>query len=58
MGFFTASVAWSIALAFISFKSGQIMGNQIKRIFSIISAIIFLILACYVFLNGYNTLIK
>jgi L-lysine exporter family protein LysE/ArgO len=57
-GFFTASLVWSIVLSYISFKGGQLMKNRIKKIFSIISALIFLILAIYVFLDGYKTLIK
>ena len=55
-GFFTSSIVWSIFLAYISYKGGQLMKHSIKRIFSIISAIIFLFLAAYVFLNGYKTL--
>lgn len=57
-GFFTSSVTWSIILAYISYKGGQIMRNQMKKIFSILSAVIFLMLAIYVFIDGYKTLIK
>jgi L-lysine exporter family protein LysE/ArgO len=57
-GFFSASLVWSFTLAFISYKGGQIMKNQIKKLVSIISAIVFLILAVYIFINGYITLIK
>jgi L-lysine exporter family protein LysE/ArgO len=57
-GFFTSSISWSLMLAFISYKGGQLMKNQIKKIFSIASAIIFLILAIYLFLDGFKTLIK
>lgn len=57
-GFFIASIIWSFILAFISFKGGQIIKSKIKSIFSILSAIIFLILAIYVFMDGYETLIK
>jgi L-lysine exporter family protein LysE/ArgO len=57
-GFFIASITWSFALAFISYKGGQLMKDKIKRIFSIISALIFLALAIYVFVDGYRTLIK
>jgi L-lysine exporter family protein LysE/ArgO len=57
-GFFTASLVWSIVLSYISFKGGQLMKSRIKKIFSVLSALIFLILAIYVFLDGYKTLIK
>jgi L-lysine exporter family protein LysE/ArgO len=57
-GFFASSVVWSIILAYISFKGGQIMRNKIKKIFSVLSAVIFLILAIYVFIDGYKSLIK
>ncbi len=57
-GFFTSSVTWSFMLAYVSYKGGQLMRNQIKRLFSILSTIIFLVLAIYVFLEGYKTLIK
>ncbi len=55
-GFTASSLVWSLFLAYISFKGGQLMKNRIKKIFSVLSAIIFLILAVYVFINGYNTL--
>ena len=57
-GFFTASLVWSIVLSYISYKGGQLIKNRIKKIFSILSALIFLILAIYVFIDGYKTLIK
>jgi L-lysine exporter family protein LysE/ArgO len=57
-GFFTSSLTWSLMLAYVSYKGGQIMGNKIKRIFSLISVIIFLLLAYYVFMDGYGTLIN
>jgi L-lysine exporter family protein LysE/ArgO len=57
-GFFTSSLVWSIVLSYISYKGGQLMKNRIKKIFSILSALIFLILAIYVFLDGYKTLIN
>ena len=57
-GFFTSSVTWSLLLAYVSFKGGQLMGDKIKRIFSILSVLIFLMMALYIFLNGYNNFIK
>jgi L-lysine exporter family protein LysE/ArgO len=57
-GFFAASVIWSVFLAYISFKGGQMMKDKIKKIFSIISALIFLLLAVYVFWDGFNSLIN
>ena len=57
-GFTMASFVWSIVLSYISFKGGQLMKNRIKRIFSVLSACIFMVLAVYVFLDGYKTLIK
>lgn len=56
-GFIAASLSWSVILAYISYKSGQLLQTHIKRIFSVLSAIIFLILAFYIFINGYKTLI-
>jgi L-lysine exporter family protein LysE/ArgO len=58
VGFFTASLIWSFFLSYVSYKGGQLMKNQIKKIFSVISAIIFLFLAVYVFIDGYKALIK
>jgi L-lysine exporter family protein LysE/ArgO len=57
-GFFASSVTWSIMLAFISYKGGQLMGNKVKRIFSILSILIFLLMAVYIFLDGYKNLIR
>lgn len=57
-GFFTAAIVWSTIIAALSHKSGQLMHNRIKRIFSALAAIIFLIFAAYVFYHGYTTLIK
>jgi L-lysine exporter family protein LysE/ArgO len=57
-GFTSSSLVWSIMLAYVSFKGGQLMKNNIKRLFSILSAVIFLILAIYVFWDGYQKLIK
>jgi L-lysine exporter family protein LysE/ArgO len=57
-GFSFSSLLWGIMLAFVSYKGGQLMKDKIKRIFSILSALIFLILAVYVFLDGYQKLIK
>lgn len=57
-GFFFASFVWSIFLAFVSYKGGQVMKSRVKNIVSIASAIMFLILAVYVFVDGYNTLIR
>ncbi len=57
-GFSSSSLIWSIMLAYVSFKGGQLMKNNIKRLFSILSAVIFLILAIYVFLDGYQKLIR
>jgi len=57
-GFSCSSLVWSIMLAFISYHGGQLMKSQIKKIFSILSAMIFLTLAVYVFCDGYRKLIK
>jgi len=57
-GFTCSSIVWSFMLAFVSYHGGQLMKTQIKKIFSILSAFIFLGLAIYVFLDGYKKLIK
>jgi L-lysine exporter family protein LysE/ArgO len=57
-GFIFSSLAWSFMLAFVSYHGGQLMKSQIKKIFSILSAVIFLGLAIYVFVDGYKKLIR
>lgn len=58
IGFIIASIIWGIFLAYISYKGGKIMKDKIKKIFSFISAVIFLVIAIYVFMDGYKNLIK
>ncbi len=55
-GFFAASLVWSIGLAYACHRAGQLLGPQLKRIFNILSAAVFLFFAVKVFLNGYQTL--
>ncbi len=56
-GFFAASVVWSITLAYVCHRAGKVLGPRLKRIFSMLSAVVFLFFAVKVFLNGYQTLL-
>jgi L-lysine exporter family protein LysE/ArgO len=53
LGFFCASIAWSLLMALISSEGGKRMGARLQRGFSILSAFLFLYFAIQVFYNGY-----
>jgi L-lysine exporter family protein LysE/ArgO len=57
MGFFCAGVLWSILMAYVSGQVRKVMGAQWIRIFSLVSAGLFIYFACRVFLNGLHTLL-
>lgn len=56
-GFFSASIAWSIFMAYLASQGGKLMGPKLIRGFSLLSALLFLYFAGKVFLNGYQTLL-
>ena len=57
-GFVLAAILWSILAAGLSFFSGQLMPGKLKFILSLLSAIIFLVLAVINFMKGYQVLIE
>lgn len=56
-GFFSASIVWSIFMAYLASQGGKLMGPKLIRGFSFLSALLFLYFAGKVFLNGYQTLL-
>ncbi len=56
-GFFTASVMWSVFMAFLAAQGRRLMGPGLVRGFSLLSAAMFLYFAVKVFLDGYRTLL-
>ncbi|MBI4536090.1 MAG: LysE family transporter [Ignavibacteriae bacterium] len=56
-GFFVASNLWSVTLAYLCHQGGRMMGPELMRWFSLVSAGVFLFFAVKVFLNGYTTLL-
>ncbi|GIQ68285.1 lysine transporter LysE [Xylanibacillus composti] len=56
-GFFTTGVLWSFVMAWISSRSGKLMGAKTVRVLSLISAGIFLYFAWHVFTHGLQTLL-
>jgi L-lysine exporter family protein LysE/ArgO len=57
-GFFSASVIWSLSIALFSHYTGSLLGHKLIRILSVISAVIFSLLAVKVGMNGYVYFIK
>lgn len=57
-GFVLAAILWSILAASLSSFSGQLMPGKLKFILSLLSAIIFLVLAVINFMKGYQVLIE
>lgn len=57
IGFFIAGILWAFALALLSSKMGEKVGDRFNFYFSWASACIFLYFAAFVFYNGYTTLI-
>ena len=56
-GFFVASNLWSIALGFVCHHGGKMLGPQLTRGFSLVSAVVFMYFAVKVFLQGYRDLL-
>jgi L-lysine exporter family protein LysE/ArgO len=56
VGFFAAGLVWSFAVAVVSSMSGSLFGSSLIRVFSFISALLFLFFAVKVFLQGLNDL--
>lgn len=56
-GFSAASNVWSVALGFLCHRAGMMMGPRLIRMFSVVSAVLFLHFAVRVFVNGYQTLL-
>ncbi|MCR8644392.1 LysE family translocator [Paenibacillus sp. N1-5-1-14] len=52
VGFFVAGLVWSFAVAWISSKSGNLLGQKFVRGISVASAIIFLYFSVKVFMDG------
>jgi len=57
IGFFVAGLLWSVAMAWISSRSGKLLGAKVVRVLSFISAGIFLYFAWHVFYHGLQTLV-
>ncbi|WP_245632923.1 LysE family translocator [Alicyclobacillus kakegawensis] len=57
IAFFCAGVLWSFVVAYISGQVRKIMGTQVIRLLSLVSAVLFIYFACRVFLNGLHTLL-
>lgn len=57
IGFITISVLWGAVLAYLSSIGGKMMGNQMMRIFSFISGLLFLYFAFYVFTSGIENIL-
>jgi len=51
-GFVLVSVVWGAVLAYVSSVGGKMMGNNLMRLFSFISACLFVYFAIYVFTHG------
>jgi L-lysine exporter family protein LysE/ArgO len=56
-GFIMAAILWSFFWAGLSFYSGKLMPGRIRLYLSLISAVIFLVLAGINFIRGYQVLI-
>jgi L-lysine exporter family protein LysE/ArgO len=56
-GFFLASVIWAFFLAYIGYRGGKNSTPYLHKIILFISTIVFLILAIYVFMQGYHTFV-
>ncbi|MHA6252523.1 LysE family translocator [Oceanobacillus sp. CAU 1775] len=52
IGFVLISAVWGAVLAYISSVGGRLMGNKMIRIFSLVSGLLFLYFAYFVFTNG------
>lgn len=57
VGFVTISIVWGAVLAYISSVGGKVMGNKMMRIFSLVSGLLFLYFAYYVFTNGLENIL-
>jgi L-lysine exporter family protein LysE/ArgO len=58
LGFFTASIVWSLFMALLSSEGGKRMGARLHRGFSILSSLLFFYLAVHVFVQGYQEFVR
>ncbi|HLF35269.1 MAG TPA: LysE family transporter [Cyclobacteriaceae bacterium] len=56
-GFFAASLIWSVLLAWLSHSGGKLIKGNIRTVFSLLSAVLFLILAIFIFIDGWRSLL-
>lgn len=54
LGFFCAGLLWSVVIAYLSALTQNWIGPRMLRIFSLVSAVLFLYFAIHVFLNGFR----
>lgn len=57
LGFVAVSVIWGAVLSYGSSIGGRLMGNKMLRIFSLVSALLFVYFAIYVFSHGVNNIL-
>ncbi len=55
-GFGCASLMWGVIISWISYKSASLFSSRVRSILSIISAMLFLILAIIIFIKGFHTM--
>jgi L-lysine exporter family protein LysE/ArgO len=56
-GFFATSLIWSILLAWLSHSGGKLIKGNFRTVFSLLSAALFLILAIFIFIDGWQSLL-
>jgi L-lysine exporter family protein LysE/ArgO len=57
LGFFGAGLLWSLIIAIAS-GQGRRFGTKFVRTFSLVAAVVFVVLAVKVFLNGFETFVR
>lgn len=56
-GFVSVSIVWGAVLAYVSSVGGKLMGNKMIRLFSLVSGVLFLYFAYYVFSSGIENIL-
>lgn len=56
IGFLSISVIWGVVLAYVSSLGGKMLGGKMMKGLSLVSGLLFLGFAGYVFINGLNQL--
>ncbi|PAV29130.1 hypothetical protein CIL05_12045 [Virgibacillus profundi] len=57
LGFVTVSIVWGAVLSYVSSVGGKMMGNKMVRLFSLVSGVLFLYFAYYVFSSGIKNIL-